>query len=380
LSRSDASDRATGPAVVHVCEALGGGVLEVVVTLANRTAELGIPTTLVHGRRPETPADLRPLLDERVSVVEIPDWGRRKPATVLRATLRAALAVRAAARGARTGVVHLHSSFAGPVRLAPLPRGWRIVYTPHGYAVLNEALPRFARLGARALESSLGRRGRTLAVSETEGEIARSLVGLRRVLVVPNGVRLPPERPAPAVGPFVVAVGGRAVHHRRPDLVAEIAERLAAEGYSFRWIGEGPARAELERAGVDVTGWLPRTRFGEELAKAHAILHLSAFEGLPLALLEALATGRPVVASDVAPIREATGDAALLVKDADDAAGALQRLAGDPALREDLGARGRARVAESFTVDAMVERTLAAYDLRPPEPSFPPRRGFPKPV
>jgi glycosyltransferase involved in cell wall biosynthesis len=377
LTAADEPGRALLPAdvaVVHVCEALGGGVLEVVLELANRTAERGVPTTLVHGRRPETPVSLGALVHPGVRIVEVPRWGVRRPRTALAATFRAARAVRAEARRSPRGVVHVHSSFAGPVRLTLLPRGWRLVYSPHAYAFLNDSLPRAARIAARALEWVLGRRGRTLAVSRAEGEVASSLVGARRVVVVRNGVELPPETEAPEGSPFVVTVAGRALHQRRPDLVAAVAESFRDADIAVRWLGDGPARAELERAGVAVSGWLPRARVVEELARSHAVLHLSAFEGLPLALLEAMASGRPVVASDLPPIREVTGDAALLVRDADEAIAALRLLASDHELSADLGSRGRARVARLFTAASMVERTLAAYDLPPSPQSFPQRR------
>ena len=349
--------------VVHACEAFGGGILEVVLGLANRNAQLGVSTVVIHGRRPETPADLRPLLDERVRIVEVPGWGDRTPSAALAATLRAVRAVRAETRHAPRGVLHVHSSFAGPLRALPLPRGWKVLYSPHAYAFLNESIPGAARTGARALEWVLGRRGITLAVSEAEGAVAAALVGRNRVLVVPNGVELPPASDPPRGRPFVVAVAGRVLHQRRHDLVAAVAERLRADDFAFHWLGDGPGRAELERAGVTVSGWLPRRRVREELAKAHAILHLSAFEGLPLALLEAMATGRPVVASDIPPIREVTGSTALLVNGADEAIAALRRLADDEAFGGALGARARERVASAFTETGMVERTLAAYGV-----------------
>lgn len=339
-------------------------MLEVVLALANGTAELGASTVVVHGRRPQTPADLRSLVDDRVRLVEIPGWGVRRPGA-LPSYARAWRAVRRELRRTEGGVLHLHSSLAGVLgRLMPVGPGWSVVYSPHAYAFLSDSLPRPARAALRTLEGVLGRRGTTLAVSEAEGAVAASLVGSRRVTVVPNGVELPPETTPPAEPPFSVAVAGRALYQRRPDLVATVAEELRRDGQEFRWIGDGPERRLLEQSGVPVTGWLPRARVQEELSRAHAVLHLAAFEGFPLALLEAMAAGRPVVASDLPPIREATGDAALLVDhDAASVAAALRRLRADEELRRELGARGRARVARLFTRERMVERTLAVYGL-----------------
>lgn len=354
------------PAIVHLCEGFGGGVLTVLQALADHTAGLGIPTTVLHGRRPQTPADVRALFDERVRLIEVPGWGARTLPGEAAATLSALTSFRRELASRGGGVAHLHSTFAGLVgRLAgPLPR-WRLFYTPQAYVFLNSSVPRPLRAAGWAAEAILSRRGMTLASSTHEGELAAAFTGGRRVAVVQNGVDLPAQPLPPPVGDrFVVAVVGRAVYQRRPDLVARAARALRQDvDAEFVWIGDGPGREELESAGVEVRGWMPREEAVRALAAAHVVLHLSAFEGLPLALLEVMASGRTVVASDIPPIREAVGDAGLLVGDADEAVSALRLLHGDSELRTQLAAQGRERVARLFTRKAMVERIVAAYGL-----------------
>jgi len=93
------------------------------------------------------------------------------------------------------------------------------------------------------------------------------------------------------------------------------------------------------------------------------LVHFSAFEGLPLSLLEAMWAGRAVVASDLPAIREVVDDAGILVRDAAEAADAVRRLRGDAGLRAELAARAHDRAQRLFTRRAMVKRTLAAYGL-----------------
>jgi glycosyltransferase involved in cell wall biosynthesis len=94
---------------------------------------------------------------------------------------------------------------------------------------------------------------------------------------------------------------------------------------------------------------------------------LSYREGLPKALVEAAASGRPILASDVTGCREVVRDGieGLLVPlgDVDAAARALVRLASDAAVRARLGAAAHARFAERFTEEAVV-RTMTEFYAR----------------
>jgi glycosyltransferase involved in cell wall biosynthesis len=353
--------------VIHVCEALGGGILRVVGPLANATAGRDLPTTVVYGRRPETPGDLSAHFDAAVRLVPVPGWGDRSPWASLRSMAKAARILRREISGHPVpGVLHVHSTYAGLVgRLVGAPR-WRRFYTPHGYVFLNPSKPRSIRNLARCCEFVLGRRGHTLACSQTEGAVAARLVGRGRVTVVLNGID-----PVPATGPsrrsddgFRVVSVGRAAFQRRPDLVAEVALLLAGEpDIEVRWIGDGPERAVLSRAGVSLTGWLDQEAAYEELGAADAVLHLSAFEGLPFALLEAMARRLPVIASDLPVIREVLGDTGVLVAGAYEAAAAALRLKADSAAGDDLAERAADRVRRHFTRSGMVDGALAAYGV-----------------
>ena len=113
----------------------------------------------------------------------------------------------------------------------------------------------------------------------------------------------------------------------------------------------------------DVSGWLSQDEVAAAIAGANVIVHFSAFEGLPLALLEAMTAGRAIVASDLPAIREVVGDTAIVVRTPSEAAVALRKLSADEAKRRELGRRARDRVRRLYTKEAMVGRTLAAYGL-----------------
>ena len=353
-------------AILHLCEALASGLLRVVPPLANESASNGIPTVVIHGRRPETPSDVADLFQPSVRLVAVPGWGDRSRHTSLVSMMRAAAALRRELSAYRGGILHMHSTHAGVVgRLVPA-RGWSRFYTPQGYAFLNASHPLAVRGSALAIEILLARRAHTLACSRAEGAIAARMLRAKHVSVVQNGLGLalapPTRREAPSR--LVVASVGRAYYQRRPDLFVQLASRLRRElEIDFCWFGDGPEADMLARAGVAVSGWVPQTVVESALAQSDVIVHFSAFEGLPLALLEAMSSGRAIIASDLPVIREVVGDAAILVRGPAEAAEAVRILHVDYRLRRELGTRARDRVRRLFSDHAMVRRTHAVYGL-----------------
>jgi glycosyltransferase involved in cell wall biosynthesis len=162
------------------------------------------------------------------------------------------------------------------------------------------------------------------------------------------------------VGEFVDAarllrqrhIAARFVLAGEPDLANPSAvprERINA------WVSEGV---------VEYPGWvedMPR------LIAASAVVCLPSYygEGIPKALTEAAACGRAIVTTDTPGCREAVhaGDNGLLVppRDVPALADALARLLSDPALRREMGARGRARAEREFGADDVISQTLALY-------------------
>jgi glycosyltransferase involved in cell wall biosynthesis len=126
--------------------------------------------------------------------------------------------------------------------------------------------------------------------------------------------------------------------------------------------GDGPERERLQRlvAGVDGVDLLgSRGDVPELIAASDAVALLSDAEALPMSILEAMALGRPVIASDVGGAGEAVvdGETGIVVPPGDTAAAAaaLAKLAADPAAAQAMGERGRARQRERFDGDAMVD-------------------------
>jgi glycosyltransferase involved in cell wall biosynthesis len=172
-----------------------------------------------------------------------------------------------------------------------------------------------------------------------------------------------------AAGSTILSVG-RLEAEKTPLLLADVLARLRSGG-DWRLVvyGEGPlAGALAERLealglaeGAELRGYARHDELQRAYGEADYLLHSSATEGFPQVLVEALAAGLPVVASDVGGIRGAVGEAVVLVPpgDAGAAAGALARLAGDEEERVRRVEAGL-RWAREHTAEAELDR-LAAF-------------------
>ncbi len=159
-------------------------------------------------------------------------------------------------------------------------------------------------------------------------------------------------------------------------LAAKQLRDLRGQKVHFVWAGEGEQRPELEREvahlglGDQVHLLGQRWDVADWNDAADIFVLPSHLEGMPLAIMEAMAKGLPVVATSVSGIPEELGDTGRLLPDpAKDAAGVVRGLvetiaawAGDPAGREAVGAKGRARAERMFRIELMLERTLALID------------------
>jgi glycosyltransferase involved in cell wall biosynthesis len=335
------------PRVLHVVEAFGGGVFEVVRLLAEYLAADGHPVAIAYGKRSETPEDVRAKIAPEVELFPLP-WDRRAP----REQLAAARALRRLAAGWEHDVVHLHSSFAGVVGSLALPRSTPKVYTPHGYSFTMQSRSPTKRALFKAVERVTSRGVDAIgAVSEAEARDAEKVAPADKVVVVRNGIpeldeppaAQAPERPG---RPRAIAVG-RITEQRQPASAARI---LASVGdiADVSWVGGagrgGIPESAVSGQGVPVSGWLDRAGVLAALSEATVYLHWTAWDGQPLSILEAMAENVVVVASDIEPCREVLGPRQVCA-DEGEASGLIRRILSDRGFREDLLASQRERSA-----------------------------------
>ena len=294
------------------------------------------------------------------------------------ADLTAVWRLTGALRDARVDLVHLHTGRAAWLgglagRRAGLP------------AVVTRRMDRPVRPGWRTRWIYERCSRRTAAIAP--GIVAQLVAGgvpRERIVLIPSAVDPERVRPRLAAAAVRAAQGCGAqetlllsaaalVRRKGLDVLLDAMAALAMRGLSPRlWVaGDGPERAALaaqsERLGLAArVDWLgQRDDVGDLLAAADVFVLPSRAEGLGVAALEAMAAGRPVVASRVGGLADAVvdGRTGLLVPPGDAIAlgAALERLLHEPELRARLAAAGPGRVAEGFLAEQMVEAYERLY-------------------
>jgi glycosyltransferase involved in cell wall biosynthesis len=286
-------------------------------------------------------------------------------------------------RRERVDLVHVHSPVAAAgVRVAAGRRA-RVVYTEHNL------WGRYHRATWAANLATFPRNDHVFAVSD---EVRSSIryPGPMRLLRLPptetlhhgldpaavagwgpggDGVRA--ELGIPEDAPLVGSIANfKAAKDHANLLRAAVKVRAAVPEVRFLLVGQGPLEPETRRLaaelGLDGTVVFAGFRTdAQRLAAAMDVFTLSsAYEGLPIALIEAMALGRPCVATGVGGVPEVVSDGAtgLLVppRDPDALAAGLLRLLQDPALRASLGAAARER-AFDFDIRKAVRRMEQVY-------------------
>lgn len=359
--------------IVHVTEALGGGVLYLLHQLIKAQVDAGYKVTLIHSFKRETPAHevLENLFPKPITRIVVPMTTHISP----KADLRALREIAKLLKEYQANVVHLHSSKAGvlgrlAVRLAG--SGSALFYSPHGFAFLKQDVSRLKRAIFFSIEVVAGLfGGKIIASCVTEGELANKVVGRRRVIVVENCTDVPAfEWPKPSHATAVqVMSAGRLCYQKAPWRFWNLSTALTSEAAHFYWVGDGELRKQLENdttyKRITVSGWVDRDQLWREMYAADILVMTSLWEGMPLVLVDAQALGLPAVVTDVVGCRDVVqnGVTGFICKTDDELIEKTRLLIQDADLRNRMSESARNMATERFSIKRMHKEILEAYDL-----------------
>lgn len=358
--------------VLHFVESFGGGVFTIVRDLSNGLAHHGVEVGIAYSVRAETPDNLEQQFERSVKLFPI-TLGRE---ISLRGDLRGVLELLRLLREFKPDVLHAHSSKAGFIgRLGGWLCRWSrkspaVVYSPHGFAFLREDVSMSKRSVYLQLERiAYGFGGTLVGCSQGEVDVSKSKIGRGRVRLIENAVNVDEIIPHTRAQSDVVNVVtlGRLLPQKHPELFAQIARAFRNDArVKFTWIGGGEQRfvdVLSAEPNIRLTGWLDRNGALRELQGGDIYLQTSRWEGMPVAVIEAMVMGTAAVVTDVIGNRDvvAHGETGFVGKSREELEAHLKTLIGDAALRARLGQAARRIGKERFSMQRFVAEWQELY-------------------
>ncbi|HKU55080.1 MAG TPA: glycosyltransferase [Rhizomicrobium sp.] len=348
--------------IVHFCGALKGGPLSAIAEWLRQQLAAGHKVSLIYSPLRDPVESFRNDLPQDVAL--IPLQVHRE--IDLGSDLAAVRQLVTWLNRIRPDVLHLHSSKAGAIgRIAALLAGVPAVYSTHGVAFLRTDVGPAARAFFYGMEFILGLIGTvTVACSPSELAAMRRIPG--RKLTIPNGINLgelPDSRPKDKSAGMDIVLCGRITAQKNPELANRIAAASPAE-WRWTWLGDGELRdAVLAGGRIAVAGWMPRGEVLARLGAADVMVHTSSWEGMPIAILEAMALGLPAVVTDVVGNRDlvVSGKTGFVADTDSDLLQALKQLETDPELRRRMGEAGHERIMKEFDQEKLGKIWLSLY-------------------
>jgi glycosyltransferase involved in cell wall biosynthesis len=347
--------------IVHVVQGLGiGGQERLVIYLSHELARRGHePAIVTLSLGGELRAEV-----QGIPVYDVPRAGGVDYSLVAR--------LAHLLRARRTDVVHTHNPapMLHAVPAALLARVRRRVHTKHG-------VNRYGRRGLWAARALVRTVHAVVAVSAETADVARAkeLVPEQLLRVVPNGIPLRPYHPDAQAGArvraqlgirpdaFVVGSVGRLVADKDYPMLVRAVGHLLSERFRLVIVGDGEARAEIERAiPVDRARYVTLTGVRRDVPAVLASFDLFALssrtEGLPLAVPEAMASALPVVATAVGGLPSVVpATCGVLVRAGDEAelARTIGALARDRTRSRAMGQSARSHALARFSIERMAD-------------------------
>lgn len=354
--------------VIHVVEALAGGVYTYFKDLSHFMGQdeisKNVKTYIIYSNKRKEILPENIIKDFSKNVILIPLEMERELNLVK--DLSTTFKLRKLFNEINPDVIHLHSSKAGVVgRLAKFLTFKRIktFYTPHGYAFLRQDISKKKQFLYKFIEKNIqvffG--GITIACGDTEYKIAKTL---GKSTLVRNGIefdKISNYYLEHKNTKLTIGIVGRITFARNPKLFNKIA--LKFPQYQFVWIGDGELKEEITAPNIRITGWkFNQIEVFSELNKVDVYMQTSLWEGLPIALLEAMSLRKPIVATNVIGNKDVVkhNKTGFLFDNINELSQIFKKVENSE-FRNEMGNKALARVKEKFDVNKNFIELIRIY-------------------
>ncbi len=305
--------------IVHIVEAFGGGIFTYLVELTNSLCD-DFDIVIAYAKRKQTPKNFEEYFDKRIKFVEIRNFTRSiNPIK----DIKAGIEIYKLIKKENPDIIHMHSSKAGIIGRLVIKhktkikeeiagtkenkvKNRKLFYTPHGYAFLKQDDSKIKRAIYKMIEKIVALLNRNCKiVACSKGEYEESLKLLKSSTYINNGINT--NKIDELVDKSVIyktnihnlkiCIIGRIGYQKNPQLFNRIAEQFPH--IQFTWIGDGELRSTLTSKNIKIIGWVERKAVLNELEKNDIFILPSLWEGLPIALLEAMYLKKLCIVSNV---------------------------------------------------------------------------------
>lgn len=341
--------------LLYVVESFATGVYSVIHDIATNLNPKEFEVKIIYSLRVETPADYeQEFAQHNIDLVHIP-MGSAKY------YLSAIKKIKHVVAQYQPDVIHLHSSKAGFLgRLVTRKAKAQLFYSPHGFSFLRTDVNALSKRLFFYLEKGISRYRKSTFITVSAGEATQAQRLGTDVQIINNFIDSSQIIPQAENEELFVAICGRITPARNPELFNAIAQRMPQ--VHFKWIGDGEERAKLTAPNIEVTGYLSRKEVLKILPSAAVYVQTSLWEGMPVAVLEAMSAAKPIVASNIIGNRDliVSGSTGILCDphDVDGFISHIEKLLASQEMRIRLGNAAREYVIENHDL----HKAVTAYE------------------
>lgn len=285
--------------ILHVIECFSGGVYDFVKDFIDETPNYN--HTILYGKRENLKNNFKSEFRENIDFIL---WKNAKREISIRNDFLALKELISLLKKEKFDVIHLHSSkagFLGRVAAKLNNQQNKVIYTTHGISFLRKDISN-KKLQLYILLEKIGNLcgGKTIACSRSEAEFIQSK-GIK-CSYINNGIKLKNkeiEILKKNTEKLKIVTVGRITTQKNPKLFNEIAKNfIENENIIFIWIGDGELKEQLNSKNIKITGWLSQKEVQQQLLEADIYLSTASWEGLSLAVLQAMKNSLPLLLSD----------------------------------------------------------------------------------